>query len=457
MLEEAPMPTAASARWSRRCLLLRLGRLAAAVPLALSVACRPSPPAEPAPAGQAAPASAARGKLSVWFNASWNEVTNRAVGDLFAEWGRKNGVEIDSQALSGGQHEKIAAAIAAGQPPEIMQTQTAYWRKQGELVETTPVVRQMQAQGSGLFPVAERAVTYEDGKHWAVPWGINGWPIHARRDLWERGGSGFPKTWDEFGAVAASIQQPPRTYGFGLATGLEGDATDNFVNLMWSFGARLADEHGAPALDSSGTVEALRLVRKWFVDLKIIPPESLSATLTAWNNEAYQKGRALAIINPTTVYGWLVVNDQDLLERTGLYALPAGPAGSFTQVDVWDFAVFRRARNADRALEALAYFVEPERYEAVIGAVQGRFVPVYRDLTKTDFWTTNAEFREMIKVAQTGRTSSYAGPPMPWFAQMVNQHVISTMIRRVVQDGEDPAAAVSWAHGEVWKAYEQSR
>src|SRR5687767_12371079 len=111
MTEEATMPTAANARWSRRCLLLRLGRLAAAVPLSLSVACRSAPPAEPAPAGQTAPASATRGKLSVWFNASWNDVTNRAVGDLFTEWGRKNGVEIDSQALSGGQHEKIAAAI----------------------------------------------------------------------------------------------------------------------------------------------------------------------------------------------------------------------------------------------------------------------------------------------------------------------------------------------------------
>jgi multiple sugar transport system substrate-binding protein len=313
----------------------------------------------------------------------------------------------------------------------------------------------MKARPGGLYPVAERAVTYEDGKQWSVPWGINGWPVHARRDLWEQGPDGFPKTWDEFAEVAVRIQQPPRSYAFGLATGREGDGTDNFLNLLWGFGGRLADEQGRPVFDSPGTVEALRLVKRWFVDLKIIPPDSPSATLTSWNNEAYQKGRALAVVNPTSVYGWLALNDRELLDRTGLYALPAGPAGSFAQVDVWDFAVFHRAKNAERALEALAYFMEPERYRKVIAAVEGRFVPVYREQAKAEFWSSHAEFREMLKVAESGRIDSYASPPMAWFGPMVNQSVIPEMIRRVVQDGADPAAAVAWAHGEMVQAYDQ--
>jgi ABC-type glycerol-3-phosphate transport system substrate-binding protein len=141
---------------------------------------------------------------------------------------------------------------------------------------------------------------------------------------------------------------------------------------MWAYGAQLADENGNPTFNSTGTVEALKLVKTQFVDLKIVPPDSLGATVTSWNNEAYQKRRALAIVNPTTVYGWLAVNDPKLLEQTGLYALPAGPAGTFTECDVWQFGVFKKSKDPEKAVEALAYFMEPERYRRVTSAVEGR-------------------------------------------------------------------------------------
>src|SRR3954453_7569291 len=61
-------------------------------------AAKPAAPAA-APAATAAPAAAApapdlkvtAGVFNVWFSANWNEITDKAVGGAFEQWGQKNG------------------------------------------------------------------------------------------------------------------------------------------------------------------------------------------------------------------------------------------------------------------------------------------------------------------------------------------------------------------------------
>jgi ABC-type glycerol-3-phosphate transport system substrate-binding protein len=366
-------------------------------------------------------------------------------------------MEVEYQVISAQGNQKIAAAVQAGQPPEIMEVWigTAYWRKLGEIMETTPAFQQIKTKGGGVFPVVEKWATYEDGKQWAVPFEIYPWPMHARKDLWEQGGKGFPKTWDEFNEVAVKVQQPPRNYAFGLSTGRETDHFGNFHDLMKAHGASMQNEKGEPTFNSPGTLAALQLVKKQYVDLKIIPPESLGATATNWNNEQYQKRRALAVINPPTVYGALMVTDKELLDQTGLYALPAGPAGSFTELTFKDFVVYKKAKNAEKAFEALAYFMEPERYRTYTESVVGRSVPVYRDLTKTDFFQKEP-FNELVKIVEGGgRTRYHAGIPNAWLNATIDANVVSDMIQRVVQQNEDPAKALEWANAEIMKLYDK--
>jgi ABC-type glycerol-3-phosphate transport system substrate-binding protein len=190
-------------------------------------------------------------------------------------------------------------------------------------------------------------------------------------------------------------------------------------------------------------------------DAKIIPPDSIGATPTNWNNEAYQKGRALAIINPPTVYGFLAVNDKELLDKTGLYPLPAGPGGSYTELTYKDFVIYKKAKNAEKAKEALLYFMEPERYRTYTESVIGRSVPVYKDLTKTDFFQKDP-FNNLVKIVDGGGRGRYhAGIPNAWLNATIDANIVSDMIQRVIQQNEEPEKALDWANAEILKLYDK--
>src|SRR5690606_39442635 len=63
----------------------------------------------------------------------------------------------------------------------------------------------------------------------------------------------------------------------------------------------------------------------------------------SWNNRAYQAGRAAFIINQGSVYPYLASEDPELLAKTGLFAMPVGPAGAINHIETWSFGLFRHA------------------------------------------------------------------------------------------------------------------
>ena len=72
------------------------------------------------------------------------------------------------------------------------------------------------------------------------------------------------------------------------------------------------------------------------------------------------------------------------------------------------FNYFKKAKLADKAPSALEFFMQPANLEKISKSVEGRFVPVYRDHTKGDFWETS-KFAEMKKIAENGRVRELAG------------------------------------------------
>src|SRR5205823_1672820 len=92
-----------------------------------------------APAAAATPvtqaAAPAAGVFNVWFSANWNDITDKAVGDTFVEWGKQRGVKVEWQSIPGSPQQlaKESAALAAGQPPELNNANRTYWFSQGEM------------------------------------------------------------------------------------------------------------------------------------------------------------------------------------------------------------------------------------------------------------------------------------------------------------------------------------
>jgi ABC-type glycerol-3-phosphate transport system substrate-binding protein len=388
----------------------------------------------------------ASGKFNVWFSANWNIVTDEAVGNTFTDWGKQNGVNVQWQSIPGSPIilQKEAAAVAAGQPPELDNNNMTYWYTQGEMGDLGPTVNKFKAMAGGMFPIGISSLTAPDGTIIASPYAIDVWPAHWRTDLiGAKTGGRFFNSYDEVLSLGPSIQQLPKNYTYAMALGHEGDHVNNLCTIMWAYGGRINDEKGVPDITNPANKAAIEMVVNMW-KAKLIPPETFAQTVTSWNNETYQKSRGLIAVNPATIMGWLLVNDQDLGNNTGLATPPKGPAGGFAEGAALGFGYFKKAKLADRTVSALEYFMQPPNLLKISKAVEGRFVPVYQDHATGDFWD-KSKFAELKNIAQVGRVRNWPAPSQPWLSDVTDaKYVLSDMMNKVINQNmaiEDAQAA----------------
>lgn len=465
---EREAPNGFAPRLSRR-RLLALGGLAAIGSIcaagrvpgaeARTPATSPGRPASTADVA-AGSAAASRGKrragpFQVWFSANWNKVTDEAVGQIFTDWGKGQGVDVEWQAIGGSPafSAKIAAAVAAGQPPELTNTDLAYWYAQGEMPAIDDLVNAHKDDAGGMYPTAVVTNYAPDGRIRGAPYGIDVWPVHWREDLIKPAlGGRYFNSWNEVVEVGPKIQTPPRLFLFGMSLGHEGDHVNNIMNVLWDHGGRLNDEVGVPDIANPANRPGIELiVRLW--QAKLIPPETFAQTITSWNNEQYQKSRAAMVINPATIMGWLAVNDRELYDKTELAGTPPGTAGAFSEASGIAFNLFKRAPLADLAPSSIDYFLRPDNAEKIAKAVEGRFLPIYRDQANTEFWSTG-KWAEMKRLAEVGRVRNWPAPTQPWLTEVTeSRFTLSDMINKIVNEGWKIEDAQDWAQREMMDVY----
>jgi multiple sugar transport system substrate-binding protein len=272
--------------------------------------------------------------------------------------------------------------------------------------------------------------------------------MHARLDVLEQHGLDYPRTWDAFVETCRKIQRPP-FYGFGMDLGLTANATSNIMQVCWCFGGRIYDAAGNVAFDNAGNVEGFAFINAMYNEHKIIPQTAVGKHDGMWNNKAYQSGGVAFINNPTSVYAYLSIEDPELMKNTGLFGVPAGPAGTINQIDTWSLGLFKQSPYPDLAKSLIAHFMEPHRYHEVIVANNGRFVPVYPDLFNDRWWTARPEFAAFIEIADTGVPISYEAPPSAASSELLATNVVPEALQEVLIHGVDPAEAVAQAHQKV--------
>jgi hypothetical protein len=395
------------------------------------------------------------GVFSFWFNANWNKVTDETLGNIVVDWGQKNGVKVEWQSIPGSPQvlAKQSAAVAAGQPPELTNQNRSYWYGQGELADLKETLNKFKDQAGGMYPIGINSQVALDGGVTGAPYAIDVWPPQWRIDeIGKVTGGKFFETWDQLIELGPKAQQPPRTFTFAMALGHEGDHLNNVLTVLWCYGGRLCDEKGVPDIINPANKAGIEtIVRMW--EAKIIPPDTWAQTVTSWNNETYQKGRGLIAINPATIMGWLLVNDKELADKTGISQNPKGPAGTFAEGDAIAVNYFKKAPLANRAPEAIDYLMQPERLGALSKAVEGRFVPVYRDHAKGEFWE-KSKFAEMRVIAENGRARDWPSAQLPWRYDVEGaRFTVSDMMNKIINEKMKIEDAQEWAQKDMMDSY----
>jgi multiple sugar transport system substrate-binding protein len=363
--------------------------------------------------------------------------------------------EVEYSQIGTGQFTpKMAAALEAGNPPDVTQfgqAQAALYRAQGHLLEVTDLLEKLQQMAGAFFPVSLNAVMYQ-GKAFSIPQSVSPWPLVTRMDILEAAKVEVPKTWEEFSEVCKKLQKPPKLTGFGLCLGLATDADHNIMDMIWGYGGKLVEaDNKTVALNSPGTVQAVKTIADMYLKHKIIPKGAVSWD-NQGNNKAYQSRQVIFVLNPSSIYAYLAESDKELYDVTGMLPVPAGPAGAFEELSTGEWMVFKHAPNPALAKGLIQYYMTPEHLRVVIEEGGGRWGPPYPSMFNSDFWKRPA-FEHWRVMLERGRQFAAPGTMGAASGEVLATNTLSRMMQQVLIENVEAEKAVDEAHKKVVEIY----
>jgi len=397
-------------------------------------------------------------KLTVWNPAALAPQVDKIMQEQCYAYLKQAGIkesEIDYSVIGGPQLlPKLVASLEAGNPPDITRLGSGYvqlYRSQGHLLEVTDLVNKMQKVQGGLFPVSLGTVMHQ-GKAYGVPQSVSPWALITRLDVLAAAKVDPPKTWDEFIEVCKKLQKPPRLTGYGMCLGLQNDADNNIMNMIWGYGGKLVEaDNKTVALHSKGTVAAVQLIADMFTKHKIIPKGTIAWDNTG-NNKAYQSRQVIFVLNPTSIYAYLAESDKELYDNTGLLPIPAGPAGAIAELSTTEWLLFKHNPYPEVAKGLAEYWMAPENLRVTIEEGDGRWGPPYQGMYDSEFWKRPV-FQHWRVMLESGRQFPSPGTMNAASGEVLATFTLGHMMHRVLVENWEAEKAVEEAHKKVVDIY----
>jgi multiple sugar transport system substrate-binding protein len=395
--------------------------------------------------------------LTVWGLQAFNQSADEYIGQMVKEFGKSKGIDAEYVVVPATViNDRLAAAFAGNAPPDaFMQvSQRAQFYIANNL--TAPlddVLAEIRKVPGGIFE-NQIAVGRAGDTIQALPIEVDVSPMFTRKDLLDEIGRGVPATWEELREDAKLIQaKHPNIAGFGMTVSNANDAEGQIRNVIWSFGGKVMAEDGKTVtFDSPETRAAYQFVADMFLKDRTIPHAALTWD-DSGNNIAYQTGRAAFVINPPSVWYWMVDNDKTLLADSVMASVPKGPGPRGTignMVGSWVWQVSRASKHPDYARDWLRWFYQPDHYRTVIEKVGGRWAPIYPDmLQQLPLFASNPAFKDFGKLAQNGFTDGYAGPPNALSGKVFDANILTKVLQKVLVDRASVADAVAWGQQQI--------
>lgn len=195
---------------------------------------------------------------------------------------------------------------------------------------------------------------WEDGMHYGIPFAGETVFMFYREDLLEEHGIAVPSTYAEVMEAAKYFSENvDGVDGISYRARLGWEFTYMWSIFLAPFGGMMVDpETGDVALDSPGTIASLEYVR----DLWQYGPvgvESFSFP-EAW--DAFMLGRAAIMIEASAAAPEVENPDKSVVAgMTGYSKLPAGPAGAYSGVWGWSFAMMDDSEVKEATWAFIAY------------------------------------------------------------------------------------------------------
>jgi multiple sugar transport system substrate-binding protein len=144
-------------------------------------------------------------------------------------------------------------------------------------------------------------------------------PIHFRRDLWKQVGI-KPSTWDDVRKAAPKLKAIGHPVGLGMSNEL--DSNMMLIALMQCFGAYIQSAHAQVTINSTHTIEALKMMRDIY---KRGMTNEVFAWTAASNNQGFLAGRLSLAVNAISIARSAEDSNPALAKNTAIAPIPRGP------------------------------------------------------------------------------------------------------------------------------------
>ena len=291
-----------------------------------------------------------------------------------------------------------------------------------------------------------------------MPHSIIGNAVAYRRSwLKEAGAAEYPKTWEDARKLFAGLKKKGKPYGQTLGHTF-GDAPGWAYPLMWNYGGMEVDKSGKTAIDSKGSVEAVKFMTAFWKD-------SCDEGGLAWddtnNNRAFLAGEICATLNGASIYiaakrGQDKIKDdkgEPMVRDIQHARLPAGPGGSSSYQASFHHAVMNYGKNQKLAKDFLKWLHGKEQFGKWFQVAEGFSIGSTKMWEQAPLWNTIDEpMKGFRTAADNSRVFGHAGPPSAKATEVYSKYIIVDMFAKGVQ-GAKPDDAVTWAAGELKKIY----
>jgi multiple sugar transport system substrate-binding protein len=345
-------------------------------------------------------------------------------------------VRVEQLTWDGGK-DKITAAIAAGDPPDLCELGSTYMPRflaSGSLSDWSAGVADLKPTllGWDLCRIGDAV--------YGLPWELGTRALFYNKTLMARAGldtTRAPETWDELYRAAERIHALGNgVHGYGVSANDRQKLFKKFMPFAWGNGGEIL----SPSLDSSrfdspANVEAL----DFYLKLRKVGMLGMQADL----DKEFKEGRIGLQISGAWLCKQIPQEAPALRYGVALVPRPApgrGEHASFAGGEV--LVSFNASRNKESALKLARFLVRPDNALALAEAAMS-VQPATVGADTAAFYRARPDLAVMIRQFETARTT----PNHPEWDAM--EAVIEDEVEQALYDRKSAAQAVRDAHGKI--------
>jgi multiple sugar transport system substrate-binding protein len=409
-------------------------------------------------AARTAPAFAQGTKLLVTRWVDFIPACDVELKKMAGEASKLFGADIQFEFINANDLQpRITAAIQSGSGSDVyhMLHNWPHLYENG-LVDVSDLAEWQAKDQGGLYAQSEM-YTKVGKRFMALPHSIVPGLIAYRKSWFDEvGATSFPKTYDELRKVGAALKKKGHPIGQTLGHTF-GDAPAWAYPLLWNFGGQETDAKGKTAIDSKGSLEAVKYMAALW-------KEACDEGGLAWddtnNNRAFHAGEISASLNGASIYiaakrGQDKIKDEkgEPLVRDIQHArLPAGPAGSWSYHTAFAHGIMKYSKNQKLAKDFLKWFHGKEPFGKWFQVAEGFSVGSTKFWEKHPLWEgIDPPMKGFRTAPDNSRVIGFAGPPNAKATEAYSKYIVVDMFAKGVQGPAE--AAVKWASEELKKIY----